>query len=293
MDEKREDEKLTQWFSTYGTITAQRILERYHITLPSEELLYAIKSPLSFYHRIIQVPLKNVLNGIVLQQAHDYHVYAQKMFIDYLLSGESSKDQDSQGALTRESLEEERKKLVILGEEFNKRQREHNELIASSQATLIRIAHDWTKALDSGVNLISNTLKNNAQETKKSLIRQSINFALTHTEIPGLINSGTLHLFVDKMNEQINVILTPELKDKILDSLKDLIDITANFDKKVGVYMEKCMEMSEQARSFRAQFYETILRVTNLIKLLPDYKINSVQDIVNREPLYFDPTVGE
>src|SRR5690606_37160436 len=102
-----------------GVITAERMLNRYQIRLQSTELLIAIKSPVSFYHRLLQVPLRNVLNGIIMQQAYDYHVYAQKLFIDYLLSGESGKDEEAQGALTRDAIENERKQLVILGGEFN------------------------------------------------------------------------------------------------------------------------------------------------------------------------------
>ncbi|HAU1956168.1 TPA: hypothetical protein F8S46_15140, partial [Legionella pneumophila] len=104
MDEIKKDDELSQWLSTYGTITAERILGRYNISLPQDEILEAINIPSSFYRHLLQIPLKNVLNGIVIQQASDYHVYAQKLLIDYLLSGESSKEPDSQGAGTRESL---------------------------------------------------------------------------------------------------------------------------------------------------------------------------------------------
>ena len=90
MDGEKADNELSQWFSTYGVITAERILGNYKINLAHTDLVGAIKSPFSFYHRLLQVPLKNVLNGIVLQQANDYHIYAQKLFIDYLLSGESA-----------------------------------------------------------------------------------------------------------------------------------------------------------------------------------------------------------
>src|SRR5580704_2455101 len=100
MKEKQTADELSQWYSTYGVITAERILSTYQIALSQSDLLVAVKSPFSFYHQLLQVPLKNVLNGIVLQQANDYHVYAQKLFIDYLLSGESGKPPEAQGAQT-------------------------------------------------------------------------------------------------------------------------------------------------------------------------------------------------
>ena len=52
-------------------------------------------------------------------------------------------------------------------------------------------------------------------------------------------------------------------------------------------------EISVQARSYRSQFFDTIIRVTELMKLLPEYKIDPVQDAINRETLYFDKTIGE
>jgi hypothetical protein len=43
-DEKKENE-LSSWMSTYGLITAERILERYKIRLQHEELASAMKNP--------------------------------------------------------------------------------------------------------------------------------------------------------------------------------------------------------------------------------------------------------
>ena len=45
-------------------------------------------------------------------------------------------------------------------------------------------------------------------------------------------------------------------------------------------------EISQQANSFRNQFYETIIRVIELIKLLPEYKIDPEQDATLIESLY-------
>ena len=86
MAEERTENELSIWLSTYGLITAERILERYGIHLQHEDLLSAIKNPKNFYHQLLRIPLKNVFNGIILQQAQDYQSYGQKIFIDYLMS---------------------------------------------------------------------------------------------------------------------------------------------------------------------------------------------------------------
>ena len=80
MAENLTDNEFSKWFSTYGLITSQRILGHYKIKLTVEELIPAIKTANSFYHILVKIPLKNVLNGIILQQANDYHVYVQKLF---------------------------------------------------------------------------------------------------------------------------------------------------------------------------------------------------------------------
>lgn len=116
---------------------------------------------------MLRVPLRNVLNGIILQQANDYHVYVQKLFIDYLLSGENSKGEEAQGASTREVIEKERQQLVALGDEFNNVQGEHDYLIANSQAALIKIAQMFNAELDKAISSLRKVLKSPDSSEKK------------------------------------------------------------------------------------------------------------------------------
>ena len=119
--------------TSYGIITAQRILERFNIALNPHELVEAINNPANVYCQLLHGPMQNVFNGIILDQAIDYQVYAQKLYVDYLLSGEGNKDQDAPGADTREELEKNRLKLVAMGEEFASLQLDHKRLIAETQ----------------------------------------------------------------------------------------------------------------------------------------------------------------
>ncbi len=142
MNEKQEQTDWSAWFSTYGLLTAERILERFNVHLPHDELIKAVKDPLSVYFTLLRVPLKNVFNGIIFQQAHDYQMYAQKLFVDYLLSGEDAKDAESPGGMTRDDLEQQRLKLIDMGEAFRKQEDAHQILIAESQASLIALSQD-------------------------------------------------------------------------------------------------------------------------------------------------------
>ena len=76
-------------------------------------------------------------------------------------------------------------------------------------------------------------------------------------------------------------------------NLATLIDQTISFKGKIDHFNQRATEINEQALSYRAQFYDTILRVVDLISMLADYKIDSAQDAINREPLYFDKTIRE
>ncbi|HHF7365506.1 TPA: hypothetical protein ACPSKY_000602 [Legionella bozemanae] len=290
MNGEEIDSELSHWFSTYGIITAERILGRYNVKLAQAELVVAIKSPFSFYHRMLRVPLRNVLNGIILQQANDYHVYVQKLFIDYLLSGENSKGEEAQGASTREVIEKERQQLVALGDEFNNVQGEHDYLIANSQAALIKIAQMFNAELDKAISSLRKVLKSPDSSEKKSKIREAINHALIYCNVAEVQNNK--YLFIDKMNEVLNVSLSEDLKEKIVNILSEIIQMDMDFDEQISDFVAQTEELSRSANSYRNQFYETILRVVDLLKSLPEYKIDSEQDAINREPLYFDKNIG-
>ncbi|WP_392537259.1 hypothetical protein [Legionella sp. 227] len=290
MNGEEIDNELNQWFSTYGAITAERILGRYNVNLAQTDLVAAIKSPFSFYHRLIQVPLKSVLNGIVLQQANDYHVYVQKLFIDYLLSGENSKGEEAQGAATRETIENERQQLVALGEAFQKVQGDQDYLIANSQRILIQMTQLFNAELEKALSSLNKLLKAAGLTVKKSQIRQAINHALIYCNVREIQTNGSL--FIEKMNEVLKVSLTEDLKGKMLTSLSEILQMNIDFDDQIMDYVQQTDEINRSANSYRNQFFDTIIRVIDLMKSLPEYKIDPEQDAINREPLYFDKSIG-
>ncbi|MCW8400413.1 hypothetical protein OQJ26_16665 [Legionella sp. PATHC038] len=290
MNGEEIDNELNQWFSTYGAITAERILGRYNVNLAQTDLVAAIKSPFSFYHRLIQVPLKSVLNGIVLQQANDYHVYVQKLFIDYLLSGENSKGEEAQGAATREIIENERQQLVALGDAFQKVQGDQDYLIANSQRILIQMTQQFNAELEKALSSLNKLLKATGLTVKKSQIRHAINHALIYCNATEIQTNGSL--FIEKMNEVLKVSLTEDLKGKMLTALSEILQMNIDFDEQIMDYVQQTDEINRSANSYRNQFFDTIIRVIDLMKSLPEYKIDPEQDAINREPLYFDKSIG-
>ena len=218
MDEKKEKkDDWSVWLSTYGLLTAGRILESFHIYLLQAELAEAIRDPNNVYFKLLRVPLKNVFNGIILQQARDYQIYVQKLFVDYLLSGEDGKDESSPGAIVREDLELQRTSLIQMAEAFREQEALHQVLIAESQATLIALSQD----------------------------------------------------------------------------LKRIEKDSVAFEAELEPYVERAETLNINLRNYRSQFYNLILRVTELLLLLPDYKIDETKANENREALQFDALIGE
>lgn len=138
------DDEFSTWFSSYGLITIERILHQLGFHLKHDELAKIIQDKENGYAVFLRLPFKNILNGIILNQAQDYREYAQKLFIDYLLSGTANapgpEDAPIQAGSTRDLLEKERLLLIEVGDHYDLEEFEHNKLIAESQKTLIALA---------------------------------------------------------------------------------------------------------------------------------------------------------
>jgi hypothetical protein len=238
------------------------------------------------------VPLKNIFNGLILQQTHDYQVYAQKVFIDYLLSGESGKDEASPGANTREDLEQERNQLMGLGDEFNKLELEHQTLISTSQASLIKISSEQHKRLQVAAKKIKQILTTHQISKEDKLIEQAIRAAMIHYDKSdhemfslGSICWGTI-------SEVLGVDLNNEIRSQLTGQLSAVDEARNEVEEILSTYIEQTEDLAVRLRSYRSQFYNSILRATELIKLLPDYHIDKDKEEENRSSLHFDAHIG-
>ncbi|MBA2650668.1 MAG: hypothetical protein H0U73_00150 [Tatlockia sp.] len=288
MSEAQENE-LSAWMSTYGIITAERILERYQIRLQHEELFTALKNPNSFYHKLLKVPLKNVLNGIILQQTQDYQVYAQKLFIDYLMSGESTRAEDAPGGFTREDIEKERLKLVEMGQRFRQCEMNQKKLIAASQKALIKQAQLWSEGLSSTALKIKSQFMNKNVE----LIKPLINALLVH---PQFTDQTTINLKAEywtRVEKIHGESLANDLKQRFADEVQKLNESNTSLENSLSEFLTKADDMGLTLRTWRSDFQSIILQAQNLLKMLPDYHANEAQDQENKETLFFDSTLGD
>lgn len=149
---------LSMLSSSYSMLTAERILAHFGLQLEENTLFQALKNPKSVYYAILLVPFKNVINGIIYQQAYDYQVYAQKLFINYYLSGQGNDNPEGQGAETRGLLEQNREQLIQYSESFDKTFSSHKQLILETQASLLALVKEMKPIQDTEV--IAETVQN-------------------------------------------------------------------------------------------------------------------------------------
>jgi hypothetical protein len=292
MDEAAPRMDLSQWFPTYGFLTSQRILERLQINLSGDELVSALKNHHSLYYQLLIVPLKNILNGIIFQQAQDYQVYAQKLFIDYLLSGEDQKDDNSPGANTRADLETIRLELVSFGESFRAQELVHQTLIAKVQEAQTNVAKSLQTKLKLSAKKIAEVFNDESKIQNDDDMQRAIRTTfIFYDKLTKDLLAATSDLW-PKMEAILTIKISPEQRKIIAGILEQVGDPRDEIHTMLLSYLDETDAVSIEFRNFRTQFYNLILRVTELIQLLPDYHVDKIKDEENRSSLYFDAHIG-
>ena len=292
MDNKAELD-LSKWFSTYGVLTSSNILGTLNIYLNEEELLPAIKKSSSVYHQLLTIPTKSVLSGIIYQQAYDYQVYVQKLFVDYLLSGEQGKDPESPGASIREQLEEYRLEIAQLNDAFGEKQDDHQKLILQSQASLIKCAAELKNIMAATAIKVKEILAAEKITREDSVINGAIRSLVTnfyHLNQRALATDESIWV---NISNSLQIELQEKVKTKLARVLDVLDDPKSDIANIVLAFKDQADDICLSFRTFRSKFYELILVVTESINMLPDYHVNLVQEKANRESLYFDAHIGD
>lgn len=143
MKNKSMDAEQSTWYSSYGLVTVGRIFDLMGIHFNQTELLQVSHSQNSPYYQLLQTPLKNIFNGIILDQATDFREYVQKMLVDYLLSGAADLSEDQtkpEGA--KLVLDDMRLDVIASGDQFDLLQFEHHKLIANTQNAMIELVRE-------------------------------------------------------------------------------------------------------------------------------------------------------
>lgn len=281
MDSEATD--LNKWFSSYGLMTAERILERFQLKPSHQVILQAAKTPDSFYHLLLLVPVQNVMNGIILEQAKDYHLYIQKMFIDYLMSGEDNKTEDSPGANTRDSIEDMRQSFLQQAEIFDKIDRRHARQIAASQKEFIKYVSQWRKSFDAIIQLI---YKESGKKLRKKEIKDCLELILADTSIASFAAKYQQRL-ITNLNIDPDVLKIDAIEmnlEKFIASFEDLQTI-------ITKYSNEAISLRTQLKTYRQLFYDSILQISETMSYLSDFYLDDEQVKMNKEALDFDTDV--
>lgn len=292
MKEQEKESESIAWCSTYALITAQRLLDHYKITLDASDLLEAIKTPGSFYRNLLYIPMHNVFNGIIFQQAREYQLYAQKLFIDYLLAGENSKGEDSPGASVREDLELLRQNLLAENERFHELELEKDRLTAKSQGILINDASEWKQQILRISDPIKKTLATLVNENSQLSIAQiqSILVTLLARYNPNEA-SNNIHQAWKKAENVLGSPMTAGVQAIFLEHMGQLNEWLTERAAHSNHFKEEIQDMGVLLRQYRSDFYQFIVRIREHLLCLPDYKLNEQEDLLNREALYFDSSM--
>ena len=283
-----EQVELSNWLSTYGLITVQKIVERYGIKIAPDDLIRSLHQHDSLVYRLVQVPLKNVFNGLILQQVKDYEVYAQKLYIDYLLSGQNNKEE----SLVQADLETTRESLVQLGESFQDEEIQHEKLIADCQAVLIQ----YSQQINQSVLAVAKQIKA-AFQAKGLLIQeervlvQGIYGMLSDLDVNNPLPEQ--HDAWRRLDQLLGQSFDLSLRPLIRDAVKSLGQMSADTESELSLLTARSKEVELHLKAYRSEFIALIKRVNELLSLVSDYHPDRQQMTKNQEELQFNSHLGE
>jgi hypothetical protein len=244
------------------------------------------------YRQLLLIPLKNIFNGIILGQVQAYQVYAQKIFIDYLLSCKDQENSQSPGGSTRDDLDVERTKLISMGEEFLEQETKHNQLIADSQACFIKLSKNLQKIILSASVQLRKSLQSEGIAIEDDKAQKAIRSGLIMSSDLDEETIAAGSSFWEKIDEQLGCSLTTQQQQHLVDVMRGFIDLQQQVLSKQAEYSDQVNDIKSSFKNFRSAFYQSILRATDLINFLPDYKVDIAQTEENRSSLHFDSNIG-
>ena len=231
----------------------------------------------------------NLFNGLLKAQTKDYQNYAQKKLIDYLLSGEANKDENSPGGTTRDSLEKRRQEMVEYGNSMEEVDGSHLNLIAATQNALKDVMLLWNEAIDF-VTITAKKLIKNAHVSldvrQRKQLRDHIAFTASMAQPLDLVQA---------FEKIVTTPVSSELKSKLANLTYDVAAANEQLDVVILAFESKARENTYSYASYRKLFRGIIAEINELISQLPapGYSEDEGQDNENREGLNFYQELGE
>lgn len=133
--------------TTYGLITAGRILEQFQVTLSPRLLGGQVKDNHAFFHKLMRLPAISLQYKITNSQCRDIQAYAQQKLISYLYSPEAGKKEEEPGHELRQTIENKRQALVATGKELTQWEEQQESMLETVYTGLNEKAEGWYKTV--------------------------------------------------------------------------------------------------------------------------------------------------
>lgn len=125
-EQKAQREAVYQLPSTYGVVTAERLLAKLGVVISQASTTELIQQPQAYLHALLYAPAKRMMIDVDTERCRDIQAYGQQKLIHYLFSGEASKPEEEAGQSMRETIEQNRLHMVEMGKTLTE-WREQNE----------------------------------------------------------------------------------------------------------------------------------------------------------------------
>jgi hypothetical protein len=161
---QKQEEAIDRLPSSYGLVTADRLLARLGISLSPTQIAEQIQVPETYFHGLMFIPAKRLTIRGEIERCRDIQAYGQQKLIHYLFSGEASKEESEPGQTVREDIESKRQYLVDMGERFTEWEKGCADRTTKIFDELKERTLAWRRTVDMVIDDLKLCLSNNGVE---------------------------------------------------------------------------------------------------------------------------------
>ena len=295
---KAADEAL----SSYGLMTAERILERFELSLSPPELQKALAAP-SFYRELLELPSRNLYNGILYQQAATRLLYIKKRLMEETLSPEylqlcqsqalDEMEEENSFSQFKEFIDERREALLALNQDFKATKLAHDTSIAQSQALLKALAAAWKLELYRVTDALRGKLAEKMEvEAADFVVTRAKARDLFHALYLEGVDSAT-DAFWEKAEAGFGYALTLEERQEVLAALAAFRQFLPEEGFELSEYQAKAEETQTLFDSYRATFGQFMLELVEKLSNFSGKATPASEAEEDLSALFSDYELGE
>lgn len=284
----QKKDKASVFSSTYARMTAERLLDGLGVHLSREGLSSALQNRASFFEKLLTVPYKNILNGIILDQIHEYQVYIQKLFVEYFMSElASANHQGQEGEDTRRQVADCQLHLESLNEQLPRLHESHLKLIAKTQLELMNFVKEINHV---ALQLFEELLKDNQMLLdKKNQFTKEIYQSIARLSMS---DDNINDHFYQILAQQVNITMTETLRNQLVATF-NVEGLINTLSKQIEENIHSIDKMHSQFCFMRNHLYDAIVTLQGALSMLPGKFLETSEVVADKTTLHFDRFLGE